>query len=47
MNNASNASVDVVKGGGGWHWDLAGEPCNGVGYALGPGVVGPDCVTPV
>jgi len=44
MNNVRNTSIDVVNGGGGWHWDLAGEPCNSVSDALSLGVIGPDHV---
>jgi len=25
VNNVSNASLDVIDGGGGWHWDLLGN----------------------
>ncbi len=47
MDDISNASLDVINGGGGWHGDFAGEPGNGVGDALRPGFIGPDHVAMV
>jgi len=44
MNDVGNASLDVINGGGCWHWDLAGELGNSVSDSLSPGVIGPDCV---
>ena len=47
MQDISNASLDVINGGGHWHWDLAGEPRNSVSDALGLGFIGPHRVAPI
>jgi len=47
MEDVGNPGLDVVEGRGGWHGNLGGEPCQGVGDALGMSVRGPDHVTAV
>ena len=47
MQDISDASLDVIDGGGRWHWDLAGEPRNSVSDALGAGFIGPHCVASI
>jgi len=47
MQDIGNASLDVIDGGGRWHWDLAGEPSNSVSDALGSGFIGPHSVAPI
>jgi len=41
MYDVSNASLDVVGGGGCWHRDVGWEPCDSIGDALGIGVSSP------
>jgi len=47
MGNVCNASLDVVSGRGCRHGYLAGQPNDGVSYALGLGVSGPNGVAMV
>jgi len=44
MEDVGNPSLDVIEGRGGWHGNLGGEPCQGVGDVLGMRVRCPDHV---
>ena len=47
MEDVGNPGLDVIERRGGWHGNLGGEPCQGVGDALGMSVRCPDRVASV
>jgi len=47
MEDVGNPGLDVIERRGGWHGNLGGEPCQGVGDALGMSVRCPDHVASV
>jgi len=47
MEDVGNPGLDVIKRRCGWHGNLGGEPCQGVGDVLGMSVHCPDHVASV